>query len=836
MSVVDPVARDCPWIVAQCSLAGTRSVNEDATFVDAACGVFAVIDGAGGAGFGDRAATIVRECLAGATNLEAALQDAGSRLHALNQAAPGSPAMSATAVAARLADGQAEIVHVGEVRAYLLRGGRLQALTEDHTLATQLVKLKQLEPAAAARHPARKKRLRYLGQDALPRVDRRLIKLEPGDTLLLCTDGLHAALPVEALLDMGAIAAANVAEALETLLARATTADDSDNASAVAIRVVGETGGDRAPAADVRQVLQGLLASPAGTEALDAYLAPMLADVLTATGARQAVLVAVQDGHTLVMGEASHVGAAPALLSLARLDRLTSTPADEPPCQEIAPGIQAVSLTADASLPSGHLLLLLECPADAAADPLALAVPRARAPWLGVIARVMSLKDEGRRIARRFDILNDLGRAVASSLHLDDVLRVLLEQTLALTRANLAYVIMPAGGELTCRYGLDADGERVHGLEISRTIAGRVLADRQPVCIQDTAADESTRTPSVMSLNLQSVMCVPLVVKDELIGLLYVSSNSVVRAFTREDLELLIAIAGQTALSVQSALYVHEMEEKKRMEAQLERIGKEMEIAQRIQAMLVPSELAAPGFDLAMAQVTATEVGGDLIDYLPQPDGRFWLAIGDVTGHDLSSGLIMMMAQSMFTGLVTARPDDLPSTHMSALNWALYHNVRDRVRSDHYMTLQLVHHLGHGSFVAAGMHCEVLIHRAASRRVECFEVPGTWTGFLPDVWELTADYYFSLDPGDTLLLYTDGLIEAMNRQGEQFDLHRLEVALARLAGRPVREVVIGIVEEVLGWVHDQRDDLSLIVLTRIPEPPPGRNRPPQAAGPPPTRA
>ena len=256
------------------------------------------------------------------------------------------------------------------------------------------------------------------------------------------------------------------------------------------------------------------------------------------------------------------------------------------------------------------------------------------------------------------------------------------------------------------------------------------------------------------------------------------------------------------------------MEEKKRIEAELGRIGQEMEIATRIQTALVPNDMAIEGYDLAMELRTATEVGGDLIDYLPQDDGRFWLAVGDVTGHGLTPGLIMMMTQSIFSGLAMTDASLSPRELLVRLNRALYHNVRNRLNNDNYLTLQLVRHLGSGRFVFAGMHCDLLIYRAAERRVERLESPGFWTGFLPDIDDMTEESEFRLDADDVLLLYTDGLIEARNAERVQYDMDRLEAALLRDAALPAEAIKANILAEVAAWAAAIDDDISIVVLKR----------------------
>ncbi|MGE5708359.1 MAG: PP2C family protein-serine/threonine phosphatase, partial [Bacteroidota bacterium] len=252
--------------------------------------------------------------------------------------------------------------------------------------------------------------------------------------------------------------------------------------------------------------------------------------------------------------------------------------------------------------------------------------------------------------------------------------------------------------------------------------------------------------------------------------------------------------------------------EKKLQEAELSRMGKEMEIATQIQTALLPRDFTIQNSELSMELVTATEVGGDLIDYIPREDGGFWLAVGDVTGHGLTPGLVMMMAQTTLTSQVLANPKAMPSDVLVQINQTLYNNVKFRLGNDNYMTLQLIRHEGNGRFIAAGMHCDILIFRNKTRSVERIEVPGFWTGLVPDVADMTTNYGFELQPGDILLLYTDGLIEAMNEQQEQYDIDRLQEALIRNAELPLDDLKANILREVQDFLHVQNDDISIIAL------------------------
>jgi serine phosphatase RsbU (regulator of sigma subunit) len=250
------------------------------------------------------------------------------------------------------------------------------------------------------------------------------------------------------------------------------------------------------------------------------------------------------------------------------------------------------------------------------------------------------------------------------------------------------------------------------------------------------------------------------------------------------------------------------------MVADLKRANKELEIAARIQTALLPTDLTIQDYELSLHLVPASEVGGDLIDYIPGDYGRFWLAIGDVTGHGLTSGLITMMAQSIWFTLVSGQPDAPPSRLLAEMNARIYSNLQFRMRNDNYMTLQLVRHLGGGRFVASGLHLDILIYRAQARTVERVVTEGSFVGLTDDIASLTADVEFALGERDVMVLYTDGLIEAMDANMEQFDMHRLEESLLRVADQDAETIKDCLLTDVKSFLHVQEDDISIVVLKR----------------------
>ncbi|MCW5803037.1 MAG: SpoIIE family protein phosphatase [Deltaproteobacteria bacterium] len=241
-----------------------------------------------------------------------------------------------------------------------------------------------------------------------------------------------------------------------------------------------------------------------------------------------------------------------------------------------------------------------------------------------------------------------------------------------------------------------------------------------------------------------------------------------------------------------------------------QRLEKEVEIANRLQTSILPRMPKVDGLEIAAVMAPATEVGGDYYDVLPV-EGGCWLGIGDVAGHGLTSGLVMLQTQSAVSALVEQDPAAGPRDVLVGLNSVLYENIRKRLGIDEHMTMSLVRYHRDGRLVFAGAHEDILIWRAATKTCELVPTPGTWLGIRSDIRKATVESSCQLQPGDVLVLYTDGLIEAMNAQREQFGTERLVSAVAGARDQPVQGICDHVMTKVRAWSDVQADDITLVV-------------------------
>ncbi len=242
-----------------------------------------------------------------------------------------------------------------------------------------------------------------------------------------------------------------------------------------------------------------------------------------------------------------------------------------------------------------------------------------------------------------------------------------------------------------------------------------------------------------------------------------------------------------------------------------QRLEKELEIGARIQTCLLPRSVEIDGLEVAARMQPASEVGGDYYDFFAVARGG-WIGIGDVAGHGLSSGLIMLMVQSSVASLCRKHPNASPREVVITLNNVLYDNIRHRLGNDEHVTFTLMRYFDDGRIAFAGAHEELLLCRAEDGKCRLVETPGTWLGAMKDVSRFTDDSHLQLREGDLLVLYTDGITEAMNESKEQFGLERLSALIEAAKDHPVEAIVERVFSEVRRHAREQDDDWTLLVM------------------------
>ena len=244
------------------------------------------------------------------------------------------------------------------------------------------------------------------------------------------------------------------------------------------------------------------------------------------------------------------------------------------------------------------------------------------------------------------------------------------------------------------------------------------------------------------------------------------------------------------------------------------RLSAELDVAKRLQLMVLPGrqELATiPDLDIACQMNPADEVGGDYYDCF-KSNGSVKFGIGDVTGHGLSAGVIMLMAQTAIKTIALMGERDMKS-FLSVVNKVLYSNIV-RITEDRSMTLSLIDYRDR-TYTVTGQHESLIVCRGDGR-IELTDTAdlGLFLGFEPDISRFIDETKLKLEPGDTLVLYTDGVTDAVDERNQAFGIGRLCEAVAQSHQEPAA----GILEQVEARLEAHigtskvHDDFSLLVI------------------------
>lgn len=433
---------------------------------------------------------------------------------------------------------------------------------------------------------------------------------------------------------------------------------------------------------------------------------------------------------------------------------------------------------------------------------------------------INSLSGEILNKYEELNLLYELSEEMASVFNTREICEIVLRKALNVIGAEKASVLLWDSGQGRLRVmasvGLPDPVEGDLEVDLDDSVCGYVFRTGKPLLVDNlvdlpeeiTMVHGGYRTDSFVSVPL---LVSPLKVKEKVIGVINLADKPGDGAYHAGDLKLISAISSEAALSIYSSILIRDLKEN-------ERIQKEMEIAETVQKNLLPREAPAiPGVELAGHCVPAKKVGGDYYDFFPDNEGNVGIIVADVSGHSISSGIMMAITRGLLRS--EAIRQKRPCRLLEEVNRVLFN---DLVSSELFLTMAyFLYSPGRRRLAYAnGGHNPPVLLRADSREPELLDAEGMAIGFLPDVefeekgWELS--------PGDLLVAYTDGLVEAEDPQGDAFGMERLLECIRRDRKRPAAEILRSLFQAVRGHIggedpHEaQQDDLTLVVLKVLP--------------------
>jgi len=341
-------------------------------------------------------------------------------------------------------------------------------------------------------------------------------------------------------------------------------------------------------------------------------------------------------------------------------------------------------------------------------------------------------------------------------------------------------------------------------MSISRSLVNHVLGAKKAVLSQDAGNDKNLPTSaSIADLKIRSVMCVPLLTPDgQALGILQLDTSDR-HKFLQDDLDVLAAVASQAAISVQNASMHESMMER-------ERLDRDLKLAEQVQKRFLPQSVPAPeGYTFFAHYHPAYEVGGDYYDFVPLPQDRLAVALGDVSGKGVAAAL--MMAKFSGDTRYCVLRENAPGPAADELNRLLCAaGIEEK-----FITLSLsVLDLPRRQLtIASAGHLPVLVRRADGRVEEVGEeIAGFPLGIVP-----ASDYQqqvIDLDPGDVVVIYSDGVTDARSPREELYDCRENRRLLKRLAESPGGPEAVGraVLQDIREFSagHPQADDITLI--------------------------
>lgn len=410
--------------------------------------------------------------------------------------------------------------------------------------------------------------------------------------------------------------------------------------------------------------------------------------------------------------------------------------------------------------------------------------------------------------SKKLKAVLEISQRLAGNHDLDAILPTILKTLFELFPfADRGFVLLrEEDGELRPHAMLHRRESEDATIRLSRTIINRVLEEKAGVISADAVHDSQFNdSESIVDLKIRSIMCVPMLsLEGEPIGIISIDSQNQLGKFTSEDLDLLVAVAGQAALAYENARLFRSFLEKEKQDT-------ELEIARSVQIGLLPETMEPIGeYSFFATYDSARAVGGDYYDFFHLPSGKICVSLGDVAGKGVPGALVMSRMHSCVQSTL------LHVNEVEAAINAINEHMCRNSMNGRFVTyvLAILDPETNVLTIANAGHPSPIIRRADGSLEEFDEeLFGPPIGVVDD-WEFEAESK-SLNPGDTVVIVTDGVDEAMNEAGELYGKERTELTIKSGPVEP-RGLAQNLLNEVRKHAdgYAQSDDITIFAFGR----------------------
>ena len=411
-------------------------------------------------------------------------------------------------------------------------------------------------------------------------------------------------------------------------------------------------------------------------------------------------------------------------------------------------------------------------------------------------------------------MLLDITKKISRSLDLQEVLNLVMDTLDSLIPYDAAGIFVVkcadkgavAEGEEPCVFQAEAvrgyDIEELTNLhlKLGEGLIGQVALTSEPVTSPDVR-----KNPNYINARSEtrSEMVAPIISNTEVIGVFDLESDEL-NAYSEDDLEVLMLLASQVAIIIEKVMLHEQLIEKKRLQGQLE-------VARQVQLELLPAnDPQLEGYDVSAYNFPTEEVSGDYYDWVRIYDDQIGLVIADVSGKGVPAALLMAFLRASLRAATHIGYS--PHISMAKVNYLLWESIeRNQFVTAFYGILDVTNKTL--TYTNAGHNPPILLKQNGDLSfIDRGSIP---LGMFRDT--RYHEYYLTTEPGDVLMLYTDGVTEAQNPQGEEFGRERLAQAVKTNRQLGASELITAVHTEVLEWTDGRgaTDDVTFFVIKAL---------------------
>ena len=409
-----------------------------------------------------------------------------------------------------------------------------------------------------------------------------------------------------------------------------------------------------------------------------------------------------------------------------------------------------------------------------------------------------------RRAVEELSLLNELARAINSTIDLDEIIGLIVTRATAAIGAQQVVLTMVDYSEM------DVDGTMYRKIapgnskdfHLPRNLLGCMCHERRALMINDPGNDPRLKGIT-LDPDIRNLLCVPLLVNSEPIAVMSGINKYDGSVFLEEDLRILGIMASQSAQVLDRARLIRE-------EKANAKLREDVLVARRIQSCLLPGEAPViPGYDVAGISIPAQEVGGDYFDFIPAGKNKWGIALGDVSGKGIAAALLMSNLQAMLRGETSHE-----TRCREIMRWC-NHQLFLCTPLEKFATLffGFLHNEKNVFNYCNGGH-ELPILLSSGKKPQRLRTGGLAVGIMPD-FEYSDDSV-ALLPGDVLVIYSDGVTDVVTKDDEPFGEDRLLELLINNQDKTAKDIIELVKEELHDFSGNQPafDDLTMVVMKR----------------------